>query len=305
MQMTKFIGLGSVALTLCVGSFVQNSFAGEYFVEKATGSNISSTTLQSATELFKISVSQSTPDAKNDSDSNRVIEDETKAIIRLRPKLVKLGESIIVDLAKIEAKTEKILFSAQLKAAHADELDLVIKRLTRTVINEDSSQGKDRLGEVTHSEATPNELIPAKNLTYFEFGPAFLGNLNQPNVGYLFSGGYSWDVTSALVRAGATAIIDGSAGWLDGHIGGTVFFQQRSTSPYLLGDFGFGFSGSQGNGLLDGEKTGGFMMAGGAGVQFFRNSTIHVDLGIRLGFLFKTSTLGIPYHGGLHLGLYF
>jgi hypothetical protein len=275
--------------------FSTSALASEVYVERATGTGVSDSDLSSIADL----VSSSLP-----AQGASITAEKSKASIVLRPKLLKLGQAYIVTLERVE--DGEITYSAQLKAARAEELDTVCSRLTRAVMLKKPPAGDVRVGEVTEQEAKAGmERKPARRMTLLGFGPAWMNNLGTSGMGYYFEGAYGWDVNKALVKIDAGIALNSSAFFSHAGLSGNLFLTDQDISPYVAADAGFGFSKSAGNGVLSGETTAGFLVGGGAGVTFLRTSSINLELGFRIDTILNTNSAGNPLMYGAHLGFYF
>mgnify|MGYP001592481794 CR=1 FL=1 len=140
---------------------------------------------------------------------------------------------------------------------------------------------------------------------YFGFGPAFLSGLNIGGTGVGIEGARLWPVTSAEIRLALDFSIKGSAYMAGAGIGANYFVLKDDISPYIGGEFGFGLAKADGDVGITGETNGGFTFAFGVGVQFFRRSSVHLDLGLKGRFLLRSATHGTPQVYVLHAGIVF
>jgi hypothetical protein len=272
-----------------------NAHAQSVFVEPATGSGVSESDLATTTSLVQTSVS--------DVSSDSVADSPDKADLSLRPKLMRLGDSYILSLAKI--KNGAVIFSSQLKAAQMDELDKVAERLTRSVLQ--GQRGKDgtRVGEITNEEAREGtQRKPVRKEWYVGLGGSEFGNLNSTGVGYSFGLAYGWDVNTALIKIMGEGDFNGSAFFTSVGIGGEYFLTTDDFAPYIGADFGVGLAKVD-QSFLSGQTVGGFVVGVGPGVELLRTSSINLDLNFRAGFLLHENNLGDPRVLALRLGLYF
>lgn len=271
------------------------SWAEEVFVDRASGSGVSDSDLDTATTLVTGSVGEAGMD---------IADHEDKADLTLRPTLMKLGESYILGITKV--RDGKITGSGQLKAARMDELDKVSDRLTRSVLLGESAKGNPRVGEITDHEAREGtQRRPTRSTNFVSFGGSTLGNLNSDGIGYSFGVGHGWDINTVLIKIIATGDFNKDAWMLSSGLGGNYFFMTTDIAPYVTADFGAGLAKIDGGGLLSGQTIAGFHFGAGGGIQFLRTASVNLDLGFRAGLLLHGNELGIPQSYSLRLGLYF
>src|SRR3954451_18871920 len=111
-------------------------------VDYATGINSSIPEQGTATQLVRSAVSEL---------GHRLTDDGGAADYTLHPHLMKLQQSYVLTIEKTVKGQSR--YSAQLKAAHLDELDKVARRVTRAVIAEKRAAEDVRVGEVTDHES--------------------------------------------------------------------------------------------------------------------------------------------------------
>jgi hypothetical protein len=148
---------------------------------------------------------------------------------------------------------------------------------------------------------------------YISFGPALSAGLfpatdESPRpMGYSFSGGHAWDVRGAMITLGGDFLIQSNALFFDAGLGTRFFLSEKDISPFLGGFFGLGLAKSQAESLITGTTAGGFAAGIDGGFQFFRTSDIHLEVGITWRILLNevVPSAGLPWMGGLRLGLFF
>lgn len=153
---------------------------------------------------------------------------------------------------------------------------------------------------------TPDEPRgPSLSGDFVAIGPGFLGNLNSTGMGYSLSGGRAWDMRGAMLTLLGDITLQGDALLIDGGIGARFFPSEADAAPYLGGFFGLGASKDGGAGLLSGSLSGGFAAGADAGVQLFRTSDIHLELGASFRILMSRFETGAPWGGLIRVGLFF
>jgi hypothetical protein len=282
----------SCALTLTLAK------ADNIYVERATGSGVSESDLETATELVKGAVPQVSAD--------QVVEQLDQADFTLRPKLLHLGQAYILSVDRAD-KQGNVSFSTQLKAERIDELDKVAVRVTRSVLIGKVASQDSHVGEITNQEAHDGaQRRPTRNEWYVGFGGSNFSNMNVNGIGYSLGLAYGWDINTAMVRIMAEGSGLDSAFLLSMGLGADYFITTSDVAPYIGGDFGFGAAKAEGNsGFFSGDTIGGFDIGAEAGVRLLRSSSVNLDLGFRAGFLLHSNTYGNPAVYSLKLGLYF
>jgi hypothetical protein len=291
----KFFSWTLVSVLFWALFSANNAFAAQVYVEAATGSGVNSEDLTTTTSLVQSSVT--------DVSSNTLVEQPGQADVVLRPKLMRLGEAYILSISKV--KNGQVIASSQLKAAHMSELDKVAERLTRSVLLGENASKNSRVGEITDEEAHEGtQRRPTRGETYIGLGGAEFGNLNTTGIGYGFGIAHAWDMNQALLKIQGEGDFNGSAFFISAGIGGNYFLSTADVAPYLAADFGLGLA-KEDESLFSGATVGGFVVGGGAGVEFFRSSSVNLDLSFRIGALLHENDFGDPRVLSLRLGLYF
>ena len=276
-------------------SSVPAAHASKIFVEKATGSGVSAQELDVATDLVQSQVS--------DMKSETLVDQMGQADFSLRPKLIRVGSAYILSLSRIQQGS--LTHSSQLKAASADELDKVAKRVTLAVLQE--GQNQPRVGQITQEEAREGtQRRPTRSNTSFSFGGSYMGDMNTSSIGYSVGVGYSWDVNQARIKVLGEGNFGGGNGFLvSAGLGGNYYLTLTDFAPYVSADFGAGVAKVNGAGIFRGETVGGFVAGLGAGVEILRTSAVSLDLGFRFGILLNSTESGMPKVYALKLGIYF
>lgn len=138
---------------------------------------------------------------------------------------------------------------------------------------------------------------------YFGFGPAFFSSLNTGGTGVGIEAARNFPVNAAEIRWAFDFALKGGAFMGSSGIGVNYFFLKDSISPYLGGEFGFGLSRAVADVGVDGSINGGFVAAFSFGVQFFRDSPFHLDVGFKGSYMLRDTLNGYPQVYVLHVGL--
>jgi hypothetical protein len=293
MVTTNTLKIALIGIVLSLPLVVQ---ASQVFVEKTTGSDLTEGELNTVTSLIKTSVPESGAD--------QIVESSHEADFILRPSLIRLGQSYILNIAKV--RSGKTVFSSKLKATKFDEMDKISLRLTRSVLSEERAGDKPRVGEVTdHESKEGSQRRPTHDRKYVAFGGSTLGQLNAPGVGYSLGLGYSWDLNTVALKLLLDGNLSGSALFMNVGAGINYYLTSTDFSPYVSGDFGLGWSKSDGGSLISGANSAGFVFGLGAGVEFFRTASVNLDIGLHASFMTVQNGIGLPAAFTLRAGLYF
>lgn len=232
----------------------------------------------------------------------------------LEVTLMSLGSSVIV-IGEYQKKGEPIS-SAKLKAESPDELDVVIERVVRGALANESAEQNSEVGKIAESEEY--EMLRRRGtLRYTTIGlglglwhPYDSDNGAEASLSYLLRYGYIWE---ASPHGAITLITNFGFNFEDNWsiqetflIGGRYHITASSVSPYIGGGIGLGYSvfyGEDEFGRSEVYGGYGFAFAASAGIVFFRTSTTQLDVGINYdvvlgGFAFDEDASG-------KLGLYF
>ncbi|MEZ4751847.1 MAG: hypothetical protein R3B54_14810 [Bdellovibrionota bacterium] len=215
--------------------FNMASYGATFFVESAGNSHVSDSDASTVTQLIKASVGELGHD---------VVVERSTADFVLLPKLIPLGSAYIVNLEKW--KGNKRLYSSKMKSTQMENMDEVVRRLTRAVIAEVSASGDVRVGEVTQHESDEGQRRrPARQVRYFALGPAGFGNLNADSIGVYVAGAYAFDVNQAIIRIRAEGAFGGGALFADFGLGASYFFPAGYSSVCWIGFWLWSFKNEQ------------------------------------------------------------
>ncbi|CAM5999559.1 unnamed protein product [Sphagnum balticum] len=269
--------------------------ASSYFVQDATTIGLSKDDAATATELIRAAVSEN---------GSQVEESSSKAKFQLRPKLMKLGSAYLLKIDKLEGN--KAIFSAQMKAESLEELDRVAKRVTRSVMDEVQASDTSQIEDITQEEMTKNnrrkQVLRRWSLG---LGPSFVTNANNNGALFGYSIAFNWDqITSAL-----KIYLDGASGnFIHFGIGGNYYFTKDDITPVVMAQMGYGSSyknNDPNNPGSNSETTTGFVVGTGVGYQFFRTSSVTLELLLHGALMLNRNSLGNPAMVGFRTSLYF
>lgn len=176
---------------------------------------------------------------------------------------------------------------------------LLLVLLTSLLVSADQTP---RVGNIDPDDkAKFSTRYESKNSRTFFFGPAVGSNLNTTDMLYYLGGGYDWEVGSqGAVTAQLNSTFGGGAAFLSALIGGKYFLSDTDLSPMIRAGFGFGVA--DGKNL---DARGGFAGSLGAGLKFFRTSTVHLEIAVDHTFLFAQNQEGTPGVSSVTLAIFF
>ncbi len=153
-------------------------------------------------------------------------------------------------------------------------------------------------------ETDSQEKVTPLNQFFIGFGPLFLPDeidfQSAPQLN--LHAAVNWDLDSATLKLfGDFTFNDSRAGLAIGGIGVNAFLlPDREMTPLAGAELGYGAAYPEGL-----STTGGFIVAGVVGAQFFRTSTVNLELAFRGGF-FTTDIRGnTPWFSGFRVGILF
>lgn len=274
-QKAKTVLLSATALLLIL--IASQVHAETVFVQPPQAEGEDASLRASVYELVKAAVSN---------ESGYSLESSAKdASISLRTRVLKLGGSYILSIDKL--KGEKVLFTAKMKAATAEDLDTVSGRVVRSALNETRAEGNAQVDDVTEDEVTRGtRRQQATRQWKLGFGPAWGSNLNTDKSGLLFHLGFvwgldpHWDLDVAFKATGIDKTSASAAYFSEFMLGANYHLSKNKNAPFLTFGLGRASAGvAQENAFVFTDDTAnGWALRAGAGVKLFRTS--NVNLGI-------------------------
>ncbi len=146
---------------------------------------------------------------------------------------------------------------------------------------------------------------PTRGVWHLALGGVSFANLGTEGMGTSVAGGYGWDMDTFLLRLLADLNTKASAFFGSVSLSVTYFILARDISPFVSADFGAAFAKADGPSLFSGKSVSGFLVGPGAGVMFFRESSVNLELALRYGYLLNTNAFGHPGLFTIRVGLYF
>jgi hypothetical protein len=290
------------SLIALLSAFSINSFATNIYVAPAEGAGIEADKLTAVTNLVEVAASEK---------SVNKISDSKKADITLKTKVIKLGNSYIVNVSKL-TKNDQEKFSNKIKAKTFDDIDVSITRVVRSVLNENKLQD-----DITVSQVTDQEVSQGTNRTdaikqwEFGFGPAKLHHVNASENAVAWRIGYNWTIRPnfdlKLIWDIASSRGNDSSGFNGISIGGNYFFSEADMAPFVTMDFGYGGAQADDPTLVhpDNSDASGFIIGAGGGMKFFRTSKVNLGLSLRLSHMLSKTFDGNPNSLGLLVSIFF
>lgn len=223
-----------------------------------------------------------------------------EADFEIQPRALKMGAAYILTLEKI--KDRQVVKSDQLKAQKLDEMDTLVSRLTRAVVNGSNAESNLKQKEISDEEISrTNRRLPSRSVSYFEFGGAMASQWRPSSVLPAVVFGKAWDLDRAILQIeGLTTISSVGSFWVGG-LGGRYLFSSQDVAPFIGANFGYG---AVFDSLL--SASGGFAITGQVGTHLFRLSDTSMTLTLRYATLLGTNRAdGAPASFLLTLGLIF
>ncbi|MBL7715447.1 MAG: hypothetical protein JNL01_08240 [Bdellovibrionales bacterium] len=220
------------------------------------------------------------------------------ADFEIQPRALKMGAAFVLTLEKIQGR--QVVKSDQLKAQKLDEMDTLVARLTRAVVNGTNAEENQKHKEISDEEITrTNRRLPARSVSYFEFGGGLASNWRPESVLPSFVMGRAWDLDKAILQIEAASSLSSVGSFWVAGLGGRYLFSGQDVSPFLGANFGYGVVFDS---LL--KASSGFALTGQAGIHLFRLSQTSMTLTLRYSTLLGTDrAAGAPGNFFLTLGL--
>jgi hypothetical protein len=319
--LTVFRFLATTVVMIAAVSFPALSHAAAYFVRDAViESDVNDTDARATTSLIRDAVSARSGDV--------LVHDEYRADYVLQPRLMRLGESLILTVEKIRG--EETLFAAQVKVNRIEQLDGASRAATHAAIDEPSLPSPRSIASVEvppivpfrapqatgpqppfppQARARTIDVLPDdRKVSYWTMGvgPFRSRRLASDNLMYNFTIGHTWDINPAasvkILGEGYFSSGGDRARLFNVATGASVFLpgQSPDTAAYLTGDLGYGFTTT-----ATGEDGEGFSFGTGVGVQFFRTTETTLDLLLRYSVVFDANDGGDPSAIGVRLAVNF
>lgn len=224
-----------------------------------------------------------------------------EADVQLRPRLLKLGSSLIVTVDKM--KGDQVTFTTKMKAASTDDLDNVSSRVVRSALRETKAQESAEVGDVTEAEVTQNtRRIQTTRQWKLGFGPAWGDQMNTDKSGILFTLGFVWgidpnfDLDLAFRTSGFTKDNQTGAHFTEFLIGTNYYLTRGRNALFLTGGVGratASVSTPNNNTIVNfsEDTVNGWSARVGIGYKFFRTSTVNLGVEVNYSKVFADTSI--------------
>jgi opacity protein-like surface antigen len=309
-SVSKVASHGFLALAVMVGLCSGTSvFAASVFVTPPTAEGEDATLRASLYELVKAAVS--------DESGYSLAGSLKEADLTLHPRLLKLGSSYIVSLDKM--KGERIVHTAKMKAASAEDIDAVSARVVRAALRETKAAEDAQVGDVTQDEVSKTNLrIQTTRQWKLGFGPAWGDQMNVDKSGILFTLGFVWgidpnfDLDLGFRTTGFEKSGESGAHFTEFLIGTNYYLTRSRNAPFLTAGVGrtsASVSIPDSTSILNtsDDTINGWSVRVGVGYKFFRTSTVNLGVEANYSKVFGESTRSKQAPGltSLALALYY
>jgi hypothetical protein len=146
--------------------------------------------------------------------------------------------------------------------------------------------------------------IGTLNRWFLSFGPGYTDNLDTQGANFNWNVAYNFESEDSAIRIFGEGTSSRSTMF---GIGGGYYFSQTDITPVVQGWLGYGWTRLPNNTpILDiGETNSGFVLGGGAGVQFMHLSRVNLELILHYSRYLVSNRLGPPATYGLRVGVLF
>lgn len=277
------------------------------FVRETVGNSVESSEKETVSELIRSAVMEIGGWELVDSASN--------SAITLSSKLVRLKQSYILIVNKSNSKTKKNIFSSRLKAASFDDMDSIVPRVVKSVIQESSAKRSAEVDTVTESEVNDgSRRYQATSQKLFRFAAAWPQNMNSNRSAWQVAGGYLWGVDPqfdlGLLADFTFGQEHSDMRFVNFMINMQYYINKSKHAPYLIGGLGYGHASVHSkncNTVLctSDDTASGLALTGGVGFRFFRTSSVNLAVDLKYETITKNATTGRPGYTTLGLSVFF
>ena len=272
--------------TLLVWSSI--GYSKTVYVVRAQGTGVAESDLLAITELVESSI--------QGVDGYTLSTKPSGSDFELRPKLTKLGAAYFLTVYK--RKAGKTLNSKKMKSNSLEDMDTVVTRVVRAVLNEEDVNSNSKVYEVTEEEQVKSQRrFRAQRQTIYSFGTARGENLNEKDPFTSWLIGKNWNIDpdydlSAYFQF-FTSPDSTSAYFNNFGLNLHYFFNRNKNAPYVTGGIGHIRVGVEdGSEYLSQDSESGFALIAGVGMRFFRTSTVNFGLSLDYTALMSQRNLG-------------
>ncbi|TAL68659.1 MAG: hypothetical protein EPN82_10300 [Bacteroidetes bacterium] len=217
----------------------------------------------------------------------------------------RIGETVIISVSMYKTENSQLIWKDRLKANTPDDIDPILQKLSRVIGTEHKAAEDGDIYSVTSYESQQLKQIHSISAFGISIGGALL--MSNPFIDDPFSGGggifWSYDIRTVLFEVDAQSYFLGS--YSVGHLSIDVYrpFFAESSTPFLGGGLGFGYTTGASNG-----QGNGMMLFVGGGYIFGRTA----DVGLRVraqymlgAFKVENTEKSLPHGFMLNMELYF
>ncbi len=277
------------ALALLIVLFAANAQADSVFVQTAQAEGEEASLRGTVQELVKAAVSEQS--------GYSLASTAEGADLVLRPRILKLGSAYILTIDKIKA--DKVLFTSKMRASNAEDLDTVSSRVVRSVLKEVRAESNAQVDDITEDEVSRGTRRHIATRQWeIGFGPAWGTNLNTEKSGLVFHLGFvwgvdpQWDLDLSFRATGIDGKNSSSAYFSEFMIGTNYHFNKDKNAPFITAGLGRATAGVSDSAIiLNDDTANGWAARVGAGMKFFRTSTVNLGLEANYTFLLAETSV--------------
>lgn len=264
-------------------------------IDRATRSSIKSDTEESELDTIDDLLQATLGSQKG----YAVSKGAASADLTLRPRLIKFGSAYMLHIDRVEKN--EVVFSAHLKSDQIEELDTVVERVALAALESKEVSETARLGTVTSAETGVTARKGARKQWIIGYGPILLLGADSRGVGQMISGAYVWDFGNSAIQIQGHLLGKGPSSFGSIGLGVQKFLDDKDSAPFLSAGFGYG------GGLYEHTKEHfeGFSLNAAAGYQFFRLSSVNLEVSLGCITVLHKTSQGLPTGLGLRIGILF
>lgn len=217
----------------------------------------------------------------------------------------RIGETVIISVSMYKTENSQLIWKDRLKANTPDDIDPILQKLSRVIGTEQKAAEDGDIYSVTSYESQQLKQIHSISAFGISIGGALM--MSKPFIDDPFSGGggvfWSYDIRTVLFEVDAQSYFLGN--FSVGNLSIDVYrpFFAESSTPFLGGGLGFGYT----TGATNGNGSGMMFFVGG-GYIFGRTA----DVGLRVraqymlgAFKVENPEKSLPHGFMLNMELYF
>lgn len=281
-------------LTLLFCLFLSLSLSAKQVHVMATkGKSVTPEQLSSITDLITAAIEEN--------ESHNVVPMTPRPDFVIKSKLMKLGDAYILSMAKYVGNKRKS--RSKMKAKNFDEMDVVVSRLTRAVVDGVKVDKTARIGEITKKEVQRiSNRRQALKRWQASMGPAWVNNLNIASTVMNWGLGLNFDVTTqftiTMLANFLTAVEHSDASLYRASLGVNYHLLHADNSPYIGAQFGYGRAAAHENKTVASDSDDGPLSKLFSSFDFFSDLSEDTVLGMNASAVagmsfFRASTVSL------------